>query len=209
MLFLPLVTVAIVAYLVLNFEKWRNFFQLAAKIPYIEGHWFFISGILMVAGKSAEEFFKAMFVENEHKIKTSPAKTWIGTELILLISNHEQVKKILSSSECLDKPPFFKIDSMRKGMIFGEVEYWRAHRRILDSSFKMKILKTFVPIFNEKAEKFVQDLESKCGGKEFNAYYQTSAFFLETAFRTLMIHDIEIIERNDDQKQELVDLVDE
>jgi cytochrome P450 family 313 len=209
MLFLPLVTIAIAAFLVLNFEKWRKFYKLAAKIPYIEGHHFFYSGLLMVIGKTPEEFFEALFIKLEHKIKSSLVKTWLGPELIVFTTNPEQVKTILNCNECLDKPPFLKIKSIKKGTIFGEIEYWHTHRKILNPAFSMKILRSYLPIFHEKAHKFVENLQTKCNGKEFNAFYQTSSFFLETAFRTLMIHDIEIIGRDDDKKQEIVETLDE
>lgn len=50
------------------------------------------------------------------------------------------------------------------------VRIWKVHRKLLNPSFNLKILKNFVPIFNEKSLKLVKCIETHVGKEEFDMY---------------------------------------
>ncbi len=124
-----------------------------------------------------------------------------------MVSSPENMQKVLNSKECLDKPEFFKCFRLQNASLFGTLEAWRSHRRILNPAFSHQILKTFVPIFDDSSRKLCKFLESRNGGDEFDIFPTMSAFFLETFLKTSLDLDVDIL--NDEEKDEYLKYYDE
>ena len=61
-----------------------------------------------------------------------------------------------------------------------------AHRKLLNPAFSIKILMSFIPIFNRETEKLNRELEN-CIGQEIDAHYLLQKCALDTACRKCII----------------------
>lgn len=52
--------------------------------------------------------------------------------------------------------------------MFSAGEYWKPIRKLLNPSFNLKILQSFVPIFNEKTDQMLRNLDKKAGQGAFD-----------------------------------------
>lgn len=67
-------------------------------------------------------------------------------------------------------------------MINGDA--WRQHRKLLDPSFSASVLKSFLPIFNDKARICMEILAEKANGTEFDMYEALTPLSLDTILAT-------------------------
>ncbi|KAL5276436.1 hypothetical protein ACFFRR_001955 [Megaselia abdita] len=85
---------------------------------------------------------------------------WVGPFPVVLISNADLAEKVLTSKNCLDKP--FTYLAIAKntgdGLFTLSANKWHEHRKLLNPSFYQKVLKNFIPIFNEGANYIVCQL---------------------------------------------------
>lgn len=58
-------------------------------------------------------------------------------------------------------------------------ETWKTHRKLLNPSFNLKILKSFIPIFNEKTLMLAEKMDQMAGKEPFFFYDQISRCTLD------------------------------
>lgn len=51
------------------------------------------------------------------------------------------------------------------GISFEAGAHWKPLRKLFNPMFNLKILQSFIPIFNEKTKKFVEELEKEVGNQ--------------------------------------------
>jgi cytochrome P450 len=108
--------------------------------------------------------------------KTFPgiSKHWFGPKLALLLSDAELIKKVLYSSQMLQKPAFFyNVVGLPNGLIESDHSVWQVHRKIINPAFNLKILQSFFPIFVSKTKDMIASLSEKVDGKEFDLLVET------------------------------------
>lgn len=177
---------------------------MVAKIPSVKNQIPFIGIAAWFANADEKKFFKIMCEENEEEFNKSPIKIWFGTELFVFVNTPEHIKAVFNSKACLDKPSFVKIPDFEKGTIFGDLNYWQNHRKILNPSFNVKVLKSFVKIFDDQSRKLVNVLEPKCDGNDVDIFCEASGLFLESILATSLNLEVDII-GNDAWKKEIVE----
>lgn len=128
---------------------------------------------------------------------------------MVLINTPEAMQRVLTSKvECLDKPKFFKCFRLQRASLFGSLEAWRVHRKILNPAFSISVLKSFIPLFDVKSKKLIKGLETQCDdGREFDVFPHMSAFFLETILQAALDLDVDIL--NSEKKDEYLTNYDE
>jgi cytochrome P450 len=71
-------------------------------------------------------------------------------------------------------------------MIFSWVFFsdtiWRRHRKILNPTFNLKILESFLPIFVEKSRQLAEDMGKNVDNADFNVMEITIKYTLEAVF---------------------------
>lgn len=174
----------------------RKFYYLASKIPTSDFN-YSLKGIHQALTAKPKDIF--YMLHNSFENNTCCSKTWFGLNLFVGVVKPDDVKTVLNSKECLDKPKFVKFMNITKGSLFGDVEYWQSHRKILNPYFGAIALRALVPIFNEKSKIMLKNVE-KFIGKEFDVLYCMTALTLETIIK-VMEYDVDI----QNQKQEVRD----
>ena len=175
----------------------RRFFYLAHKIPSssVEHS---IKGVYEALNADNKTVFK-IFRTSFANIKVCN-KSWIGTFLFVGIVKPEDVKLVLNSKNCLNKPRFQKFLTCPKGSLVSDLEYWHSHRKILNPYFGSRSLQNVIPIFNEKVKVLMSNLRKIEGEGEFNVLYSMTALTLETILK-VMEYDVDI----QNQKSEVRD----
>lgn len=184
--------------------KWRKFLVLASKIPGPKGYLPFI-GLLpdFINGDSRKLFHTMVDVA---KVMECPGKVWMGPELLVYVHTPKNIQKVLNSKECLDKPAFFRFFKLPQGTVFGHVEPWRRHRKILNPGFSLENLKTFLPLFDAKSKKLIKIFNSKCGS-QFDVYPHMLNFFLEATLNAIFDYDVDI--QKEENKDKFADILEE
>lgn len=201
-------TISVAVCLILNyFLKRRKFLLLASKIPGPKLHIPLIGILPEFIGADLKKIFEVV-VKYQKQFK-GLSKVWFGPELMVLINTPEAMQKVLNSKECLGKPKFFKCFRLEKASLFGTLDAWRNHRKILNPAFSICVLKTFIPLFDANARKFIKILEAKCDdvASEFDVFPHMSAFFLETILQVALDLEVDIL--NNEEKDELLKHYDE
>lgn len=62
---------------------------------------------------------------------------------------------------------------------FSLAKVWRSHRKVLNTTFNLKILQSFIPIFCKKVQYLVRNLESKVNDDYFDITAMLHACSLE------------------------------
>ena len=112
------------------------------------------------------------------------SKTCVGTMFVGIIKLND-VKLVMNSKYCLDKPYFLKFAKLYQGSLFGHIEYWQSHRKIMNPFFGIQTLRSLFPIFNEKSKILVQSLKDKEGKNEFDVLHFMTALTLETIMKVM------------------------
>lgn len=194
-------TVLLTIYLV----KWIKFLKLTSKLPDSSGLIPLVGILPQLIGADLHDLYK-LFIKYE-KIAKSFGKIWMGHEVIIFVNTPDNMQKVLNSKDCLDKPKFFRFFGIERGSLFGTLEAWRLHRKILNPGFNPQVLKSFVSVFDSKSRNLIKSFHSKCDQDEFDVFPQMSAFFLDTILTAALDLDVDIL--NDNKKDEYVQHFDE
>lgn len=132
------------------------------------------------------------------------SKTWMGHILFVNIITPEDAKIVFNSKAISTAKPYFvtEFSNMSQGTLFGHVEPWQAHRKILNSYFTQNGLRSVIPIFNDKANILVSVLGKQDGKGEFNVFYHMTALTLETIL-AVMEYDVDIQKREDKNERDV------
>lgn len=206
MLVLVLIVTTGIFFIISLLLKWRKFLVMASKIPNVKGTISLVGIVPQILGKDLQGLFEVI-QRCEKKVDDQLEKIWFGPEILIVIKTPERMQKVYNAKECLDKPRFLKHFGIQQASLFGTLDAWRRHRKILNPAFSMQILKTFVPVFDKKSRKLVKSFEPMLEQKEFDIFPQMSAFFLETILNAALGLDKDIL--NDEKKIEYVQHFDE
>ncbi|CAG9806564.1 unnamed protein product [Chironomus riparius] len=187
------------AFLVVKyFWNYRRFFYLANKVP-LSSFDYSIKGLYKVLKADNKTIFR--IIREGFANNNVCTKSWFGLFLFVGIVKPEDVKLVLNSKDCLDKPRFLKFTNMPKGSLFGDVEYWHSHRKLLNPYFGARSLRNVIPIFNNKVKVLMTNLKKMEGTGEFNVLYSMTALTLETIIK-VMEYDVDL----QNQKSEVRDV---
>lgn len=150
-------------------------------------------------GKLSEELFN-LYNDFLEKVET-PSKSYIGPFLTINIDKPDDIKTVMTSPSCLDRPYFYQFLPNTNGLFTikcillknaTEVSInfkfictsagveWKPIRKIMNTTFNFKILQSFIPIFNDKTKILLENLDKEVGQCSFDVFKYMSAFTLDT-----------------------------
>lgn len=133
-------------------------------------------------GADNEESMKLidqLFYEGE-----TPFAAWFGPSLVVGICDPEDMQTILNADQCLDKPYLYEHLRNETGLFSSKKDLWKKHRRVLNPTFNRKVLNNFMPTFNRKSQRLVQQLERYMDGRSFDIYRPIFKALLDTIMAT-------------------------
>ncbi|XP_050088506.1 cytochrome P450 4g15-like [Anopheles aquasalis] len=97
-------------------------------------------------------------------------RIWLGPKPVVIVTSAEHARTILSSAATMAKASIYRFIPLH-GIFSLPVQQWRLHRKLIQPSFKLSILQSFVPLFEQKANLMVRNLATKEGKPEaFDIY---------------------------------------
>lgn len=115
----------------------------------------------------------------------SPTRVWLGPNLYLLLTTPDDVQTVLNAPECLNRDKVYKFIEplMGLGLVTLPGQSWREHRKFLNPTFNLKILKSFVPIFNNQTNILRDILSNEEENRIFDIYKYMDRCTLDTVCR--------------------------
>ncbi|XP_055543416.1 uncharacterized protein LOC129728966 [Wyeomyia smithii] len=105
--------------------------------------------------------------------------------LTILCTNHpEVIQQILPDLDCVEKPLFYRFTGLENGLLSAKHHIWKSQRKVLNSTFNLKILNNFIPIFESCCYKMVQEINKLEDGSTINILNYASKCTLEMVFGT-------------------------
>lgn len=189
---------ATLAFLIIGkIYRMRRFLYLASKIPSPKGQIPFIGGSLLFLRSEMHEIFYVM-EKFQKTIGNEFLKIWFGSEIVIPVFTPELAKQVLTAKECNDRAKFtIEFVKLPNSTLFGNLDIWKHHRRILNPVLSTPVLNKWAPIFNEKSEKLTNYFKKYCGKEAFDIYTHNSAFFLETTLDIQMDLKVDLINHKD------------
>lgn len=147
-------------------------------------------------------------VEFMAQMKT-PFYAWFGGALVMVIDHPDDAYTVLTSKYCMEKAFVYKFFDMGASLFtapgtcvcvcftsctvnykfpFFLARVWRSHRKVLNTTFNLKILQSFIPIFCEKVQYLVRNLESKVNDDYFDITPMLHACSLEMVCGNKQFH---------------------
>ncbi|XP_035780184.1 probable cytochrome P450 313a4 [Anopheles albimanus] len=151
------------------YRAWRNrrMWQLLEKIP---GPATFplIGSVYALPGTDTSKYFR--FLLDLFRTYGSPYCVWIGPKPIVFVSNAEHAQTILTSPATMEKANVYQFTRLH-GIFSLPVQQWRTHRKLMQPSFNLSILQSYVPLFEQKANVMISNLAAKVDTAEpFDIY---------------------------------------
>lgn len=155
----------------------KSLYDLAAKLPG-PFDWPVIGSIHVGIGRGPEEICNYLM----QFIHTIPSlmRGWIGPYLFIAVSDPEHVAMILNSQDCVKKSYVYKCLRFDRNLLNAPPDLWRKLRKQLNPAFSMGASRTFVPVFNEKADMLVELLSASVGRRTFDILPPVAGFTLST-----------------------------
>ncbi|XP_070498102.1 cytochrome P450 4C1-like [Chironomus tepperi] len=156
-------------------------YELADKIPGTNG-WPIVGHMFSYLGLDLENNLN----DGMRLIKSNlpVSKIWAGSSLFIIVNSAEHSQTLLNSSDCLDIPFMFGRPFLhRYSLVTANGDIWQKHRKILSYSFKLNVLNSLQPLFNEKIKKCIDKLQSKVDSGNFNISEFIAALTLETTMK--------------------------
>lgn len=114
-----------------------------------------------------KEFYQ-LFKTITKPAKSSPRAFWMGNDFDVIVDDLEQIQDLLASKHCTDKADFYKFLFFTKGLLLSGGSLWRSHRKLIEPAFNLNILKSFIPVFNNKTKIFLGKVDECVNGPQFD-----------------------------------------
>lgn len=187
------VLILILKYLLDN----RRFYFLINKIPWSDFKYNFNEIYKLYRGDSKYMFELAFNAMKDKHIETT--KAFFGYYWTVIVPKPDDLKIIMNSKDCLDKAPFQKLAIINQGSLFGELDAWQRHHKIIEPFFGTLAVKNFIPIFNEKSKILVKNLERKLNKEEFDVFRDVAALTLEMILNAMEL-DVDLLNMEESER---------
>ncbi|XP_055679623.1 probable cytochrome P450 313b1 [Lutzomyia longipalpis] len=119
----------------------------------------------------------------------SPSRWWIGTKMYVMVKKPEDMQTVLNSPHCLSRAEVYEFLKSfgGDGLVALPEPEWKFHRKLLNPTFSLKILQTYMPIFNKEVKILVSRFEEICNRtKPTDIYNYMDALTLDVVCQTTM-----------------------
>ncbi|PSN37164.1 Cytochrome P450 4C1 [Blattella germanica] len=168
LLVLSIVGAVLFLYLKHQHNKLKPVFEKASNIP--GPATCPLLGNALQFGRNNKDFFEyLLWVTREH----GPiARVWIGPILAVILADAKYVEIIMGSNKHIDKSGLYKFgdDWLGQGLILSNGSRWKKHRKIITPAFHVKVLETFIDVFNRNTKILNQKLEKNVNGPDFDIF---------------------------------------
>lgn len=105
------------------------------------------------------------------EVETTPVQAWFGPILMVILTEPQDIKIILTNEHSLNKPYFYDHFHCKTSIIATNKETWKPHRRALNTTFNISMLLSYIPILNDKSRILLHEMDAHV--KEPGDLYRT------------------------------------
>lgn len=166
-------------------QQSQRFVQMGNKIPGLPGYPFIGSAHLVLWKTHNQILEMAMEISKKYG---NVAKVWLGSKLLIFLTNPQDVEIILGSQYHLEKSEeyrFFK-PWFGNGLLISSGQLWRRHRKMIAPTFHQNVLKSFIGTFYENSLNVVKRLEKELTSNEFDCHDYMSETTVDILLETAM-----------------------
>ncbi|XP_055679267.1 cytochrome P450 4c21-like [Lutzomyia longipalpis] len=102
--------------------------------------------------KQKDEDLLSELLNIVESVETPSNAAFLGPLCHIFVANHEDVKVLLTSSDCLDKTYHYRYLFNETNLLVLPGHVWKKHRRLLNPHFTSPVVHTFIPLFNAKID---------------------------------------------------------
>lgn len=106
-------------------------------------------------------------------------RAWLGPVLLFTPNEPDDFQVLFNSQDCLHRGFVFEFLDLPKGLLGAPPELWKIHRKYLNPCFNPKILKSYIPIFNEQSKILGDKLANLVGTGVFDVLKYTQRCTLD------------------------------
>ncbi|CAH1635309.1 unnamed protein product [Spodoptera littoralis] len=184
LIFYPLLLLASSIWILYRWQQKSRMYRFAEKIPG-PASIPFVGNALIVLRKKPSDLVK-LALEYGEKFG-NVVRVWMGSNLIVFLTDPNDVEIILNSQVHIDKATEYKFFKpwLGEGLLISTGEKWRSHRKMIAPTFHINILKSFVGIFNQNGKNVVEKMRPEMG-KEFDVHDYMSGVTVDILLETAM-----------------------
>ncbi|XP_055545981.1 cytochrome P450 4c21-like isoform X1 [Wyeomyia smithii] len=180
-----MITITLLAVFTLSYYLYFKIrYRFAEKIPAVEPLVPFFGNGLDFFQKNAVEIWESLsrpFFDDEKRI----FKLSFGPIVILCINHPDLFQKVIMESASMEKPYVYNFLRVERGLLLGQYDLWKVHRKVLNPTFNSRILNSFIPIFTDCVDKMIKSIEKQWKpGQALNIIEFTSPCTLSMICRT-------------------------
>ncbi|KAG6450738.1 cytochrome P450 4g15 [Manduca sexta] len=184
LIFYPLLLLASGFWILYRWQQKSHIYKLGEKIPGPAAVPLFGNALIVLKKKPHELVDLGL---NYAKQFGNVVRVWLGSKLIVFLTDADDVEVILNSHVHIDKSTeyrFFK-PWLGEGLLISSGEKWRSHRKMIAPTFHINILKSFVSVFNQNSKNVVEKMRSEVG-KTFDVHDYMSGVTVDILLETAM-----------------------
>ncbi|CAG9091028.1 unnamed protein product [Plutella xylostella] len=184
LVFYPLLLVASSLWMLYRWQQQSRYFRMGNKLPGPACVPIFGNALLLL-GKSPDQLVKLGLEYAD--IYGTVIRGWIGSKLVIFLTDADDVEPILNSQVHIDKATeyrFFK-PWLGEGLLISSGEKWRSHRKMIAPTFHINILKSFMTTFNQNSLNVVDKMKHEMG-RTFDVHDHMSGVTVDILLETAM-----------------------
>ncbi|XP_041972877.1 cytochrome P450 4g15-like [Aricia agestis] len=184
LMFYPLLLAATGLWLLYRWQQQSRLFKMGNLLPGPTAVPLFGNALLAVGKKPDQLVTLGLLYAEKYG---SVIRGWLGSKLIIFLSEPDDVEVILNSQVHIDKSTeyrFFK-PWLGEGLLISSGEKWRSHRKMIAPTFHINILKSFMDIFNQNSRNVVNKMKKEAG-KVFDVHDYMSGVTVDILLETAM-----------------------
>ncbi|KAL3283332.1 hypothetical protein HHI36_006480 [Cryptolaemus montrouzieri] len=141
-------------------------------------------------------YFHKHLLENNGIIKLL-----VGPKVLLVVSNHEFLKWITSTSKFTHKPQEYQYlkDWLGDGLLIAKGDRWKTHRRILNQAFNYQALENHIQVVENTSNILVRKLEDHIGQDSLDIYPIISSFTFDVVCESSMATSVNALENDNSE----------
>jgi cytochrome P450 len=121
---------------------------------------------------------------------TSSFKVWVGPFLVFVVRDPSEVKILLNSEDCFEKPNMIYRTYFSYGMLTMGGETYKLHRKTILPLFYPKPLQQYHSKINAKMNSFLKDFDNNLKPTEMEMSEHALEFALDTFLETMFGMDV-------------------
>ncbi|KAL3271099.1 hypothetical protein HHI36_021595 [Cryptolaemus montrouzieri] len=163
----------------------RRLYELASKIPGPPGYPIVGNGFDWM-GRSTKDLFRTGIkycVDYPNVMKY-----WLGPKLMIAVTKPEYLQIIMNHPDCLEKDSSYRFlkKYVGNGLISAPVQIWKKNRKLIQPTFRQKILDSFVVVFVEHTKTLTDIMMKHAGTGEVDMASFLNAFMIDLVCETSM-----------------------